>query len=78
MAARMKVVIVGGAAGGATTAARLRRRDESADIVLFGRGEHVSFANCALTQLGYDAANVSGGCRTLRAIREDLAIGGGA
>lgn len=44
----MKVVIIGGVAGGATTATRLRRLDENAEIVLFERGEHISFANCGL------------------------------
>ena len=44
----MKVVIVGGVAGGMSTATRLRRRDEFAEIVVFERGEHVSFANCGL------------------------------
>lgn len=44
----MKVVIVGGVAGGATAAARLRRLDENAHIVMFERGEHISFANCGL------------------------------
>lgn len=44
----MKVVIVGGVAGGATTATRLRRLDENAEIILFERGEHISFANCGL------------------------------
>ncbi|MFS0783032.1 CoA-disulfide reductase [Bacillus sp. 1P06AnD] len=43
-----KIVIVGGVAGGATAAARLRRLDEKAQIVLFERGEHISFANCGL------------------------------
>lgn len=43
-----KVVIVGGVAGGATALARLRRLDENVDIVLFERGEYVSFANCGL------------------------------
>ena len=43
-----KVLIVGGVAGGATAAARLRRLDESARIILFERGEHISFANCGL------------------------------
>jgi CoA-disulfide reductase len=43
-----KVVIVGGVAGGATAAARLRRIDEQAEIVLFERGEYISFANCGL------------------------------
>jgi NADPH-dependent 2,4-dienoyl-CoA reductase/sulfur reductase-like enzyme/rhodanese-related sulfurtransferase len=43
-----KIVIVGGVAGGATTAARLRRMDEQAEILLFERGEHISYANCGL------------------------------
>ncbi|RHW41456.1 CoA-disulfide reductase [Neobacillus notoginsengisoli] len=43
-----KVLIVGGVAGGATAAARLRRLDEKADIILFERGEYISFANCGL------------------------------
>lgn len=43
-----KVVIVGGVAGGATALARLRRLDENIEIVLFERGEYVSFANCGL------------------------------
>lgn len=44
----MKVVIVGGVAGGASTATRLRRLDEQAEIVMFEKGEYVSFANCGL------------------------------
>ncbi|MFE3290077.1 FAD-dependent oxidoreductase [Rhodococcus sp. NPDC059234] len=44
----MKVVIVGGVAGGMSAATRLRRLDEAADIVVFERGGHVSFANCGL------------------------------
>jgi CoA-disulfide reductase len=43
-----KIVIVGGVAGGATAAARLRRIDETSNIVLIERGEHISFANCGL------------------------------
>lgn len=44
----MKVVVVGGVAGGASAAARLRRLDESAEIIMFERGEYISFANCGL------------------------------
>ena len=44
----MKIVIIGGGAGGATAAARARRLDESAEIVLFEKGEHVSYAHCGL------------------------------
>jgi NADPH-dependent 2,4-dienoyl-CoA reductase/sulfur reductase-like enzyme len=43
-----KVLIVGGVAGGASTAARLRRLDETAEIILFERGEYISYANCGL------------------------------
>lgn len=44
----MKILIIGGVAGGASAAARLRRLEEKADIILFERGEHISFANCGL------------------------------
>ena len=44
----MKVVIIGGVAGGASCATRLRRLDESAEIVILERGDHVSYANCGL------------------------------
>ncbi len=43
-----KVVIVGGVAGGMSAATRLRRLDESAEIVVFERSPHVSYANCGL------------------------------
>ena len=43
-----KIVIIGGVAGGATAAARLRRLDEHAEIIMFERGKHISFANCGL------------------------------
>ncbi len=43
-----KLVIIGGVAGGATAAARARRIDETAEIVVFERGEYISFANCGL------------------------------
>ncbi|MCL1917470.1 MAG: FAD-dependent oxidoreductase [Peptococcaceae bacterium] len=43
-----KIIIVGGVAGGASAAARLRRLDETAEIILFERGEYISFANCGL------------------------------
>ncbi|PYG01710.1 NADPH-dependent 2,4-dienoyl-CoA reductase, sulfur reductase [Georgenia satyanarayanai] len=43
-----RIVVVGGVAGGMSCAARARRLDESAEIVVLERGEHVSFANCGL------------------------------
>lgn len=44
----MKLVVIGGVAGGASAAARVRRLDESAQIVIFERGQYVSFSNCSL------------------------------
>ncbi|MCV2394784.1 FAD-dependent oxidoreductase [Actinotalea sp. M2MS4P-6] len=44
----MKIVVVGGVAAGMSLAARARRLDEFAEIVVFERGHHVSFANCGL------------------------------
>jgi NADPH-dependent 2,4-dienoyl-CoA reductase/sulfur reductase-like enzyme/rhodanese-related sulfurtransferase len=43
-----KILIVGGVAGGASCAARMRRLDESAEIIMFEKGEYISFANCGL------------------------------
>jgi NADPH-dependent 2,4-dienoyl-CoA reductase/sulfur reductase-like enzyme/peroxiredoxin family protein/TusA-related sulfurtransferase/rhodanese-related sulfurtransferase len=50
-----KVLVVGGVAGGASCAARLRRLDESAEIIVFERGEYISYANCGLP---YHVGNV--------------------
>ncbi len=44
----MKYIIVGAVAGGVTTAARLRRLDEHAEIIIFEKGEYISYANCGL------------------------------
>lgn len=44
----LRIVIVGGVAGGASAAARARRLSETAEITIFERGPHVSFANCGL------------------------------
>ena len=44
----MKIFIIGGVAGGATAATRLRRLSEENEIIIFEKGEHVSFANCGL------------------------------
>jgi NADPH-dependent 2,4-dienoyl-CoA reductase/sulfur reductase-like enzyme/rhodanese-related sulfurtransferase len=48
MGSKKKLLIIGGVAGGATAAARARRLDEHAEIIVFDRGEHISFANCGL------------------------------
>ena len=44
----MKILIIGGVAGGATAATRLRRLSEENEIIIFEKGEYVSFANCGL------------------------------
>lgn len=59
----MKYLVVGGVAGGATAAARLRRLDESAEIIMFERGNDVSYASCGLPYyvgnlIGRDRLNV--------------------
>ncbi|PIU57234.1 MAG: CoA-disulfide reductase [Deltaproteobacteria bacterium CG07_land_8_20_14_0_80_38_7] len=43
-----KIIIIGGVAGGASCAARLRRLCEKDEIILFEKGEYISFANCGL------------------------------
>ncbi|HGO5292014.1 TPA: FAD-dependent oxidoreductase [Photobacterium damselae subsp. damselae] len=43
-----KIVIIGGVAGGASAAARARRLSEDAEIIVFERGQYISFANCGL------------------------------
>ena len=44
----MKYIIIGAVAGGASAAARLRRLDEHAEIIIFEKGEYISYANCGL------------------------------
>jgi NADPH-dependent 2,4-dienoyl-CoA reductase/sulfur reductase-like enzyme/rhodanese-related sulfurtransferase len=44
----LKYIIIGAVAGGASTAARLRRLDEKAEIIIFERGQYISYANCGL------------------------------
>lgn len=43
-----RILIVGGVAGGASAATRLRRNNEKDEIIMFEKGPHVSFSNCAL------------------------------
>ena len=44
----MKVIIVGGVAGGASAASRLRRLDEHVKIIIYEKGDYISYANCGL------------------------------
>lgn len=48
MSNNSKILIVGGVAGGASAAARLRRLSEHAEIIMFERGDYISFANCGM------------------------------
>lgn len=43
-----RILIVGGVAGGASAATRARRMNEHAEIVIFEKDRHISFANCGL------------------------------
>ncbi|EAR25773.1 Putative oxidase [marine actinobacterium PHSC20C1] len=43
-----RILVIGGVAAGMSFATRMRRRDEHAEIVIFERSGHVSFANCGL------------------------------
>jgi NADPH-dependent 2,4-dienoyl-CoA reductase/sulfur reductase-like enzyme/rhodanese-related sulfurtransferase len=45
---KKRIIVIGGVAGGASAAARARRLSEDAEIILFEKGPHVSFANCGL------------------------------
>ena len=40
----MKLLVIGGVAGGASAAARARRISEDAEIIMFEKGEYISFA----------------------------------
>ncbi len=44
----IKIIIVGGVAAGASAAAKARRCDENAEIILFEKGEEISYATCGL------------------------------
>jgi len=44
----MRVLIAGGNAGGASVATRLRRLRPDVEVVVFERGQYVSYANCGL------------------------------
>ncbi|AUS24748.1 CoA-disulfide reductase [Paenibacillus polymyxa] len=69
-----RIVIIGGVAGGASAAARLRRWNEEDEIILFERGEHVSFANCGLPYYIGGQSRHGRSCfsRRLKALETDL------
>jgi len=45
---KKRLLIIGGVAAGASCAVRARRLSEDMEIIIFERGEYVSFANCGL------------------------------
>src|SRR6056297_1325495 len=44
----MKIAVVGGVAAGTSAAAKASRTNEDAEIVLFEKGEDISYAGCGL------------------------------
>ena len=64
-----------------SAAARRRQMDEAAEINIFERGPHLSFANCGLPhdatrllrQNGFQAENLSGGYLTYLSLRKNKA-----
>jgi NADPH-dependent 2,4-dienoyl-CoA reductase/sulfur reductase-like enzyme len=44
----MKIAVVGGVAAGTSAAAKARRTNDKAEIVLFEKGEDISYAGCGL------------------------------
>ncbi|MEF7476978.1 CoA-disulfide reductase, partial [Pediococcus pentosaceus] len=42
----MKVVVIGGVAGGPSFATRFRRLNEAHEIIIYERGENISYASC--------------------------------
>lgn len=44
----MKTVIIGGVAAGTKAAAKLKRENRSEDVVIFTKGEEISYAGCGL------------------------------
>ncbi len=55
----MKIVIIGGVAAGMSAAAKARRENSQADIVVYEKGEHVSYAACGLPYYVADIAKTS-------------------
>lgn len=43
-----RILIVGGVGGGATVAAQIRRNNKQAKIIIFDKGDYISFSNCGM------------------------------
>ncbi|HMM00077.1 MAG TPA: FAD-dependent oxidoreductase [Bacilli bacterium] len=44
----MRIVIIGAVAGGTSAAAKARRENETADIVVYEKDQHISYAGCGM------------------------------
>ena len=44
----MRIVIIGAVAGGTSAAAKARRENETADIVVYEKDKHISYAGCGM------------------------------
>ena len=44
----MKIVVIGGVAAGTKVAAKLKREHADDEIVIYTKGEHISYAGCGL------------------------------
>lgn len=56
----MKIVVIGGVAAGMSAASQARRRDPSAEVVVFERGPHVSYGACGIPyNLAHPARDVT-------------------
>lgn len=54
----MKYVILGGVAAGTKAAAKLKRCDQHADVIVYTKGEDISYAGCGLPYyIGGDIPN---------------------
>ena len=61
---KQKILIVGGVACGPKAAARARRRDPAAEITIFERGRHISYAGCGLPYYLAGAVKIMDGLMT--------------
>ena len=64
MQVKQKILIVGGVACGPKAAARARRRDPAAEITIFERGRHISYAGCGLPYYLAGAVKILDGLMT--------------
>ncbi len=44
----MRIVIVGSVAAGTSAAAKIRRKDKTAEVVIYERGSAISYSGCGL------------------------------